>query len=216
MEDYKLDIMIDSGPSARSIQIELKPFTLVGATTRAGLLSAPLRSRFGITNRLDYYKADSLKKIIERSASLLNLEIDDAGAMELAKRSRGTPRIANRLLHRTRDFAQVEGDGRITEAVAKTALAALEVDEHGLDEMDKRILLTIVEKFNGGPVGLNTIAVAVGEEGGTIEEVYEPFLIQEGFLVRTPRGREVTKLAYRHFGLKPQQPEVGLFENIKE
>jgi len=203
MEDYKLDIMIDSGPSARSIQIELKPFTLVGATTRAGLLSAPLRTRFGITNRLDYYRAEDLRTIIERSAALLKVEIDPEGAFELARRSRGTPRIANRLLSRTRDFAQVKGDGRITKAIAHLALEALEVDQHGLDEMDKRILLTIIEKFNGGPVGLNTIAVAVGEEGGTIEEVYEPFLIQEGFLNRTPRGREVTALALRHFGMNP-------------
>ena len=213
MEDYKLDIMIDSGPSARSIQIELKPFTLVGATTRAGLLSAPLRSRFGITNRLDYYAAESLKTIIERSAALLGVAIDENGARELAKRSRGTPRIANRLLHRTRDFAQVKGDGVVTEAIARLALKALDVDEHGLDEMDKRILLTIIEKFSGGPVGLNTVAVAVGEEGGTIEEVYEPFLIQEGFLVRTPRGREVTRLAYQHFGISHKPSTPGLFES---
>lgn len=211
MEDYKLDIMIDSGPSARSIQLDLKPFTLVGATTRAGLLSAPLRSRFGITNRLDYYRADSLKKIIERSAELLSVEIEPEGALELAKRSRGTPRIANRLLHRTRDFAQVKGNGVITREIAHIALEALEVDEHGLDEMDKRILLTIIEKFNGGPVGLNTLAVAVGEEGGTIEEVYEPFLIQEGFLIRTPRGREATKFTYNHFGLKAKPENPGLF-----
>jgi Holliday junction DNA helicase RuvB len=203
MEDYKLDIMIDSGPSARSIQIELKPFTLVGATTRAGLLSSPLRSRFGITNRLDYYRADTLQKIITRSAGLLGIEIETEGAFELARRSRGTPRIANRLLSRTRDFAQVKGEGRVTKEIAHIALEALEVDQHGLDEMDKRILLTIIEKFNGGPVGLNTIAVAVGEEGGTIEEVYEPFLIQEGFLNRTPRGREITTLALQHFGMNP-------------
>jgi Holliday junction DNA helicase RuvB len=211
MEDYKLDIMIDSGPSARSIQIELKPFTLVGATTRAGLLSAPLRSRFGITNRLDYYAAPALQRIIERSARLLDVAIDSEGSLELARRSRGTPRIANRLLHRTRDFAQVKGDGRITREIAHIALRALEVDEHGLDEMDKRILLTIIEKFGGGPVGLNTIAVAVGEEPGTIEEVYEPFLIQEGFLTRTPRGREATRAAYRHFGISQSRAE-GLFE----
>jgi len=213
MEDYKLDIMIDSGPSARSIQIELKPFTLIGATTRAGLLSAPLRSRFGITNRLDYYQAPALKTIVERSARLLGVAMDDEGAGELARRSRGTPRIANRLLHRTRDFAQVKGDGRVTKAIALMALKALEVDEHGLDEMDKRILLTIIEKFNGGPVGLNTVAVAVGEEGGTIEEVYEPFLIQEGFLARTPRGREATKLAYKHFGIPQKKNDPGLFAN---
>lgn len=213
MEDYKLDIMIDSGPSARSIQIELKPFTLVGATTRAGLLSAPLRTRFGITNRLDYYRAEALQKIIERSASLLNVEIERTGSLELARRSRGTPRIANRLLHRTRDFAQVKGNGVITQEIAHMALTALEVDEHGLDEMDKRILLTIIEKFSGGPVGLNTISAAVGEESGTIEEVYEPFLIQEGFLMRTPRGREATKLAYRHFGIHKKEQPQDLFSN---
>lgn len=212
MEDYKLDIMIDSGPSARSVQIELRPFTLIGATTRAGLLSAPLRTRFGITNRLDYYQADTLKTIIERSARLLGVEIDNDGATELAKRSRGTPRIANRLLSRTRDFAQVKGTGKITREIALIALKALEVDEHGLDEMDKRILLTIIEKFSGGPVGLNTIAVAVGEEGGTIEEVYEPFLIQEGFLARTPRGREATKMAYKHFGLTRRE-DSSLFSS---
>jgi Holliday junction DNA helicase RuvB len=205
MEDYTLDIMIDSGPAARSVQIELKPFTLVGATTRAGLLSAPLRSRFGISNRLDYYNAETLKKIIERSARIINIEIDDDGAMELARRSRGTPRIANRLLNRTRDFAQVKGSGTITRDIALIALNALEVDEHGLDDMDKRILMAIIEKFGGGPVGVNTIAVSVGEEGGTIEEVYEPFLIQEGFIKRTPRGREVTELAYHHFGLSPKK-----------
>lgn len=205
MEDYKLDIMIDSGPSARSVQLDLRPFTLIGATTRAGLLSAPLRSRFGISNRLDYYPASSLKLIVERSAALMGIAIDDDGALELARRSRGTPRIANRLLARTRDFAQVKGTGKITREIALVALKALEVDEHGLDEMDKRILLTIIEKFSGGPVGLNTIAVAVGEEGGTIEEVYEPFLIQEGFLTRTPRGREATRLAYKHFGITPRE-----------
>jgi len=218
MEDYKLDIMIDSGPSARSIQIELKPFTLIGATTRAGLLSAPLRSRFGISNRLDYYPASSLKSIIERSAKLLGVKIDEDGALELARRSRGTPRIANRLLHRTRDFAQVKGDGTITKEIALIALKALEVDQHGLDEMDKRILLTIIEKFGGGPVGLNTIAVAVGEEGGTLEEVYEPFLIQEGFLTRTPRGREATRAAYKHFGMSERlRGDSPLFaEGIEE
>lgn len=213
MEDYKLDIMIDSGPSARSIQIELKPFTLVGATTRAGLLSAPLRTRFGITNRLDYYRADALQRIIERSAAMLNVSIENEGSLELARRSRGTPRIANRLLNRTRDFAQVKGTGVITQDIAHMALTALEVDEHGLDEMDKRILVTIIEKFNGGPVGLNTIAAAVGEEAGTIEEVYEPFLIQEGFLARTPRGREATKLAYNHFGFKQKPGGQPLFES---
>jgi Holliday junction DNA helicase RuvB len=215
MEDYTLDIMIDSGPAARSVQIELKPFTLVGATTRAGLLSAPLRSRFGITNRLDYYNAATLKSIIERSARIVNVDIDDEGADELARRSRGTPRIANRLLNRTRDFAQVKGSGKITRDIALVALTALEVDEHGLDEMDKRILLTIIEKFSGGPVGVGTIAVSVGEEAGTIEEVYEPFLIQEGFIKRTPRGREVTELAYRHFGLEKKNNGFDLFEKIQ-
>ena len=210
MEDYTLDIMIDSGPAARSVQIELKPFTLVGATTRAGLLTAPLRSRFGITNRLDYYDAKTLQTIIERSARILNIDTDSEGTLELARRSRGTPRIANRLLHRTRDFAQVKGNGRITREIALVALNALEVDEHGLDDMDKRILLAIIEKYNGGPVGLSTIAVSVGEEPGTIEEVYEPFLIQEGFLKRTPRGREVTDMAYKHFGIEPGGA-VGLF-----
>lgn len=205
MEDYRLDIMIDSGPAARSVQIELKPFTLVGATTRAGLLSAPLRSRFGITNRLDYYDAQTLHKILERSAHIIGIESDSDGILELARRSRGTPRIANRLLNRTRDFAQVKGSGRITREIALIALQALEVDEYGLDEMDKRILLTIIEKFGGGPVGVNTIAVSVGEEGGTIEEVYEPFLIQEGFIKRTPRGREVTELAYHHFGIEKKR-----------
>jgi Holliday junction DNA helicase RuvB len=213
MEDYRLDIMIDSGPAARSVQIELKPFTLVGATTRAGLLSAPLRSRFGITNRLDYYDAATLHKIISRSARIIGIEADDEGMSELARRSRGTPRIANRLLHRTRDFAQVKGSGKVTRDIALIALEALEVDEHGLDEMDKRILLTIIEKFGGGPVGVNTIAVSVGEEGGTIEEVYEPFLIQEGFLKRTPRGREVTELAYRHFGMERKKGS-NLFDTM--
>jgi Holliday junction DNA helicase RuvB len=213
MEDYRLDIMIDSGPAARSVQIELKPFTLVGATTRAGLLSAPLRSRFGITNRLDYYDAVTLKRIIERSAAIMDIAVDEEGALELARRSRGTPRIANRLLARTRDFAQVKGEGHINKNIALIALRALEVDEHGLDEMDKRILTAIIEKFSGGPVGVNTIAVSVGEEPGTIEEVYEPFLIQEGFLKRTPRGREVTELAYKHFGIVPKKKrESDLFD----
>jgi Holliday junction DNA helicase RuvB len=204
MEDFKIDIVIDSGPNARSVQLNLPHFTLVGATTRAGLLSSPLRSRFGVTNRLDYYRADDLEKIIRRSAQILNVEIAGDGTAEIARRSRGTPRIANRLLKRCRDFAQAEAklahyDGVITKNVALYALTMLEVDEHGLDEMDKRILMTIVEKYKGGPVGVNTLAVAVGEEPGTIEEVYEPYLIQEGFLVRTPRGREITDLVYKHF-----------------
>lgn len=206
MEDFTLDIMIDKGPSARSIKLNLKRFTLIGATTRAGLLTSPMRARFGMTNRLGFYLPEELFHILQRSARILGVNIDDAGAMEIAKRARGTPRIANRLLRRTRDFAQVKADGLITESVAREALGMLEVDERGLDEMDKRILRTIIEKFNGGPVGINTIAVAVGEESDTIEEVYEPYLIQEGFMARTPRGREVTELAFRHFGLMSKRP----------
>ena len=200
MEDYKIDIMIDSGPSARSVQISINPFTLVGATTRSGLLTAPLRSRFGINLRLQYYDAQTLGNIIKRSASILNIPIDDDAAYEIASRSRGTPRIANLLLRRVRDFAQIKGDGTITLPITQLALSALNVDQHGLDEMDNRILSTIIEKFKGGPVGLSTIATAVGEDSGTIEEVYEPFLIQEGYLMRTPRGREATDLAFSHLG----------------
>jgi Holliday junction DNA helicase RuvB len=211
MEDFALDIMIDSGPSARSIKLSLPKFTLVGATTRAGLLTAPLRSRFGVISRLDYYSAEELFRVVTRSAGILGVKVEDAGAMELAKRARGTPRIANRLLRRTRDFAEVKGDGTITKSIADIALAALEVDEYGLDEMDKRIMLTIMGKFSGGPVGLNTIAVAVGEESGTIEEVYEPFLIQQGFLNRTPRGREATELAYKHFNISRAGRVESLF-----
>ncbi|MFQ6091981.1 MAG: Holliday junction branch migration DNA helicase RuvB [bacterium] len=201
MEDYTLDIMIDKGPSARSIKLNLQQFTLIGATTRAGLITSPMRARFGVTSRLGFYSPDELFQILQRSARILGVEIDTGGALEIAKRARGTPRITNRLLRRTRDFAQVKADGKVTEGVAKEALAMLEVDEMGLDEMDKRILRTIIEKFNGGPVGINTIAVAVGEESDTIEEVYEPYLIQEGFINRTPRGREATELAYKHFRL---------------
>lgn len=200
MEDYKIDIMIDSGPSARSVQISINPFTLVGATTRSGLLTAPLRSRFGINLRLQYYDAQTLGNIIKRSATILDIPIDDDAAYEIASRSRGTPRIANLLLRRVRDFAQIKGDGTITLPITQVALAALNVDKHGLDEMDNRILSTIIEKFKGGPVGLSTIATAVGEDSGTIEEVYEPFLIQEGYLMRTPRGREATDLAFTHLG----------------
>jgi len=200
MEEFRLDIMIDSGPSARTIQLSIPKFTLIGATTRAGLLSAPLRSRFGVFNRLDYYPAEDLLQVVLRSANLLNVPIEMEGATEIASRSRGTPRIANRLLRRTRDFAEIKGMGTVTEEIADMALTALEVDVLGLDEMDKRILLTLIEKFNGGPAGLGTIAVAVGEEPGTIEEVYEPFLILQGFLNRTPRGRIATKAAYKHFG----------------
>lgn len=203
MEDFRIDIMIDSGPNARSVQINQNPFTLVGATTRSGLLTAPLLSRFGIKSRLEYYQADTLRKIIERSASILQASISSDAAGEIARRSRGTPRIANGLLRRVRDFAQVLNDGVIDIGITQHALKALNVDEHGLDEMDNRILAVIIDKFKGGPVGITTIATAVGEEAGTIEEVYEPFLIQEGFLQRTPRGREVTAKAYEHLGRKP-------------
>ncbi len=212
MEDYKIDIMIDSGPNARSVQIGLNPFTLVGATTRSGLLTSPLRSRFGITCRLEYYDAAVLQKILLRSAEILKVEIDKKAALEIAGRSRGTPRIANLLLRRVRDFAQVKGKGAITLDIAKFSLEALNVDAHGLDEMDNRILSAIIEKFKGGPVGLTTIATAVGEEPGTIEEVYEPFLIKEGFIKRTPRGREATDLAYKHLGKTPPALRGSLFE----
>ncbi len=202
MEDYKLDIMIDSGPNARSVQIKLPQYTLIGATTRAGLLTAPLRDRFGIKSRLDYYDSSILKKIIVRSANILNVDIDSNAAEEISKRSRGTPRIANRLLRRTRDFADYENLDKIDIKIARKALLALEVDEFGLDEMDKDIILAIIEKFKGGPVGLSTLSVAVNEDPGTIEEVYEPFLIQQGFIQRTPRGREATDLAYIRFNKK--------------
>ena len=200
MEDYKIDIMIDSGPNARSIQINLNPFTLIGATTRSGLLTAPLLSRFAIKSRLEYYNAETLKKIIMRAATILKVEIKEEAAGEIARRSRGTPRIANGLLRRVRDFAQVLNDGQIDLGITQHSLRALNVDEHGLDDMDNRILLSIIDKFKGGPVGLSTIATSVGEEPGTLEEVYEPFLIQEGFLKRTPRGREATQKAYEHLG----------------
>lgn len=203
MEDYRIDILIDSGPNSRSVQINLNPFTLIGATTRSGLLTAPLLSRFAIKSRLEYYSADTLRKIVERSASILYVSITSDAAMEVAKRSRATPRIANGLLRRVRDFAMVLGNGKIDLEITRHALKALSVDEYGLDDMDNRILLAIIEKFKGGPVGLTTIATAVGEESGTLEEVNEPFLIQEGFLKRTPRGREVTHKAYEHLGKKP-------------
>ena len=214
MEDYKLDIMIDSGPNARTVQIKLPHYTLIGATTRAGLLTAPLRDRFGIKSRLDYYESDLIQRIVHRSADLLNIKIDEDAAHELAKRSRGTPRIANRLLRRTRDFADYGQKKVIDIAIAKKALDSLEVDEYGLDEMDKEIILTIIEKFNGGPVGLSTVSVAVNEDPGTIEEVYEPFLIQQGFIQRTPRGREATDLAYIRFNKKRgiQKTQENLFE----
>lgn len=204
MEDYKLDIMIDSGPNARSVQISLPKYTLVGATTRAGMLSSPLRDRFGIKFRLDYYDADTLKRIVLRSAAILKLKINDDASYEIAKRSRGTPRIANRLLRRTRDFADYEDKKQIDIEISKKALQALEVDEYGLDQMDKDIILSIIEKYRGGPVGLNTLAVSVNEDPGTIEEVYEPFLIQQGYIQRTPRGRETTQLAYERFGKRKQ------------
>jgi Holliday junction DNA helicase RuvB len=211
MEDYKIDILLDSGPNARSVQIGLNPFTLIGATTRAGLLTSPLRARFGINARLEYYDADLLATIVQRSAQILSTPIDEEGAYEIARRSRGTPRIANNLLRRTRDFAQVKGRGRITVDIAEMALLALDVDQNGLDEMDNRILHTIIEKFKGGPVGISTIATAVGEEAETIEEVYEPFLIQEGYLKRTARGREATEKAYRHLGIVPAYRTGELF-----
>jgi len=214
MEDFKIDIMIDSGPSARSVQIAIPQFTLVGATTRAGLLTAPLRARFGISARLDYYTAELLEKIIMRAARILGVEIEREGAFEIARRARGTPRIANRLLRRARDFAQVIGSNTITLDVARTTLAALEIDAYGLDEMDKRILLALMEKFGGNPVGLSSLAVAVGEESDTIEEVYEPYLIQEGYLMRTPRGRVATDLAYQRFNLQKPKHSAGLFDNV--
>ena len=203
MEDYRIDIMIDKGPSARSIQIDLNPFTLVGATTRSGLLTAPLRARFGINMHLEYYEPETLQTIIERSAGILGVPITEDAALEIAGRSRGTPRIANALLRRVRDFAQVKGNGMIDTKITKIALTALNIDKYGLDEIDNKILLTIIDKFKGGPVGITTIATAIGEDAGTVEEVYEPFLIMEGFIKRTPRGRMVTELAYKHFGRNP-------------
>ncbi len=212
MEDYKIDIMIDSGPNARTVQIKLNPFTLVGATTRSGLLTSPLRARFGITSRLNYYNSKVLTGIVQRSSAILNVEIKDEAAYEIARRSRGTPRIANALLRRVRDFAQIKGDGTIDIEMATFALKALNVDKNGLDEMDLRILTCIIDKFKGGPVGISTISSAVGEESGTIEEVYEPFLVQEGYLMRTPRGREATEMAYKHLGKKVWKKPGGLFD----
>jgi Holliday junction DNA helicase RuvB len=212
MEDFRIDIMLDSGPNARSVQISLSPFTLIGATTRSGLLTSPLRARFGINARLEYYDAELLKKILKRSAAILNTPMEEDAAYEIARRSRGTPRIANTLLRRTRDFAEIKGDGTITKRIAEIALNALDVDQHGLDEMDNRILTTIIEKFKGGPVGLGTIATAVGEEADTIEEVYEPFLIKEGYLKRTARGRQATELAYKHLGNVPPAQLGSLFD----
>ncbi len=212
MEDYRIDIMIESGPNAKSVQIKLNPFTLIGATTRSGLLTSPLRARFGITSRLNYYNSTLLKKIILRSASILKVKISHEAAEEISKRSRGTPRIANALLRRVRDFAQVESDGNIDLEISLYALNALNVDKHGLDEMDNKILKTIIEKFKGGPVGLNTIATAVSEDPGTIEEVYEPFLIQEGYMQRTPRGREATESGYNHLGKIKHSSQSSLFD----
>jgi Holliday junction DNA helicase RuvB len=213
MEDYKIDIMIDSGPNARTVQIKLNPFTLIGATTRSGLLTAPLRARFGINCRLEYYDKALLSKIVKRSSEILRTEIIADAADQIAGRSRGTPRIVNALLRRVRDFAQIKGDGSINLEIANIALTALNVDQYGLDEMDNRILTTIIDKFKGGPVGLSTIATAVGEQAGTIEEVYEPFLIKEGFIMRTPRGREVTEKAYKHLGRINHRNSGTLFEN---
>ena len=208
MEDYRIDIMIDKGPSARSIQIDLNPFTLVGATTRSGLLTAPLRARFGINMHLEYYDPETLQRILKRSAAILRVPIDDEAAAEIARRSRGTPRIANALLRRVRDFAQVKGSGRIDSDIARLSLKALNIDKYGLDEIDNKILLTIIDKFRGGPVGLSTIATAIGEDTGTVEEVYEPFLIMEGFIKRTPRGRMATRLAYDHLGRNPYSGNI--------
>lgn len=211
MEDYSIDIMIDSGPNARTVQIALNPFTLIGATTRSGLLTSPLRARFGINSRLQYYDSKTLTLIVERSSNLLNIPIDEEAAYQIASRSRGTPRIANALLRRVRDFAQIKGDGTITLAITDMALEALNVDRNGLDEMDNRMLSAIIDKFQGGPVGLTTIATAIGENAGTLEEVYEPFLIQEGFLMRTPRGRKATEKAYKHLGKDMGYSQGGLF-----
>lgn len=212
IEDFEMEIIIDSGPSARSLNIEIEPFTLIGATTRAGLLTSPLRARFGLVLRLDYYDVKSIKKIVDRSAGLLDIPINKEGASEIARRSRGTPRVANRLLRRVRDYAQIKGDGRITKDIAQKALKMLMVDEAGLDDMDKRLLKTIIENYNGGPVGLKTLAVAVGEDTGTVEEIYEPYLIQQGFLDRTPQGRKATPKAYKHFKLKPDNEQIDMFE----
>jgi len=212
MEDYKIDILIDQGPNARSIELKLNPFTLVGATTRSGLLTAPLRARFGINARLEYYNAEELTKIVKRSSQILKVEIVEEAAFEIARRSRGTPRIANALLRRVRDFAQIKSDGKVEINITRYGLKALNVDENGLDEMDNKILLAIIEKFSGGPVGINTIATAVSEEAETIEEVYEPYLIKEGYLKRTPRGREATMKAYKHLGIKPMGYNPTLFD----
>jgi Holliday junction DNA helicase RuvB len=212
IEDFEMEIIIDSGPSARSLKIDIDPFTLIGATTRAGLLTSPLRARFGLVLRLDYYDTASILKIVKRSAGLLGIPIENDGATEIARRSRGTPRVANRLLRRVRDYAQIKGDGVITAEISVSALKMLNVDNAGLDDMDKRLLKTIIENYNGGPVGLKTLAVAVGEDPGTVEEIYEPYLIQQGFLDRTSQGRKTTMKAYRHFGVTPIEDQITIFE----
>ena len=216
MEDYQLDIMIGEGPSARSLKLELPPFTLVGATTRAGLLTSPLRDRFGIVQRLEFYSMKELSSIVQRSASIMEITCDKEGAMEIARRSRGTPRIANRLLRRVRDYSEVKGDGKIGEEIAATALDMLSIDKNGFDHMDRRLLMTMIEKFDGGPVGVDSIAAAISEERGTVEDVLEPFLIQQGFIMRTPRGRVVTQFAYRHFGLNMKDAPDDLFQADSE
>jgi holliday junction DNA helicase RuvB len=216
IEDFEMEIIIDSGPSARTLKIDIEPFTLIGATTRAGLLTSPLRARFGLVLRLDYYDVNSIEKIVIRSADLLKIPIDSDGVKEIARRSRGTPRVANRLLRRVRDYAQIKGDGTVTGAIAVKALKMLNVDFAGLDEMDKRILKTIIENYQGGPVGLKTLSVAVGEDPGTVEEIYEPYLIQQGFLDRTTQGRKATFKTYRHFGIKPSQDQISFYENQED
>jgi len=213
MEDYQLDIMIGEGPSARSLKLELPPFTLVGATTRAGLLTSPLRDRFGIVQRLEFYSMVELSSIVQRSATIMNIPCEEEGAMEIARRSRGTPRIANRLLRRVRDYSEVKGNGKITGEIAATALDMLSIDKNGFDHMDRRLLMTMIEKFDGGPVGIDSIAAAISEERGTVEDILEPYLIQQGFIQRTPRGRVVTQFAYRHFGLKAKDAPADLFSN---
>ena len=216
IEDFNMEIIIDSGPSARSLKIDIEPFTLIGATTRAGLLTSPLRARFGLVLRLDYYDVKSIKKIIIRSAGLMDIPVEPEGVDEIARRSRGTPRVANRLLRRVRDYAQIRGDGTITRDITIKALKMLNVDHCGLDEMDKRLLLTLIENYGGGPVGLKTLSVAVGEDSGTVEEIYEPYLIQQGFLDRTPQGRKATIKSYKHFKIAPSQEQITIFENVEE
>ncbi|MDA3813961.1 MAG: Holliday junction branch migration DNA helicase RuvB [Candidatus Cloacimonetes bacterium] len=216
IEDFEMEIIIDSGPAARSLSIDIEPFTMIGATTRAGLLTSPLRARFGLVLRLDYYDVESIEHIIKRSAGLLNIPLDEQGTKEMARRSRGTPRVANRLLRRVRDYAQIKGDGIITQEIAIKALKMLDVDFAGLDEMDKRLLMTLIENYNGGPVGLKTLAVALGEDSGTVEEIYEPYLIQQGFLDRTSQGRKATMKTYKHFKIKPTQAQMSVFDVVDE